>query len=295
MARKRKLFKFRFRLIVAEEYQPILSVPRYKRICIWFIIFLALFLHVSLTMRTPPPKAGAIDLPSPFSKLTMTALSLGDPVTFGKASMLWLQAFDNQQGQSVSFSDLDYNKVANWLRAIIYLDERAQYPIFSAARIYTKLPDKEKERVRIMLNLVREQFLLDPSNRWEWMATAVTLMKNELEDLPTAVEMATELREKTEQYEHVPNWAKQMELFLREENNEYEDSAQLFLNLLDSGEITDPQEFSFLYSRLEQLFIKMIDEHKIESREQYFEMEKTFEKIRQRYLEIAEQSEQDQT
>lgn len=278
-----KFPRFRFRLIVAEEYQPVESIPKLSLLSLWLIIMLALAAQLAFGISRPTPTASAISLPPAPSELTMNALAVGDKVTFGKAASLWLQAFDNQQGQSISFYDLDYNKVVDWLRAIVHLDERAQYPLFTAVQIYTFIGNPQRKL--IMCEFAREQFLRDPANRWQWMAYATTIVKNDVKDLDLAIEYAKELRENTEGLANVPNWAKQMEPLLRSDNNEFETSATMLLQLLESGKVTDPHEFRLLYDRLEETFTDMIEAGKV-SQEQYLKMEEMFERVRNLYLEL---------
>lgn len=285
MPRKRKTY-LRFRLIVAEEYQPLEAMPKTLLLSIWATILVFLSLQVWVRLNTPPPTASAISLPSPPNDIAMHALSVGDPVTLGKATNLWLQAFDNQQGESISFHQLDYNIVAAWLQSIVNLDPRAQYPLFSAARIYTIVPSPPK--ILIMTEFIKENFLRDPSLRWEWMATATTLLKQDVGDLELALEYAKLLREHTKDDPDVPGWAKQMEAFMLSHNNKFDESAALFLKLLDSGEVTDPQEFLFLYDKLEETFRKMVESGQVTNQEKYEEMERTFEKVRTKYLEKYE-------
>lgn len=288
MAKKFRLPKFRFRLIVAEEYQPVDAVPKVTMFLLWATIFATLAIQVYLRLNAPPPKAAAIELPQAPDELTMHALSVGDRVSFGKASMLWLQAFDNQQGQSISFRDLDYNVIVAWLAAIVKLDERAQYPHFSAMQVYTFLAEPAK--IITLAEFTREQFRADPATRWNWMAIAVTLVKEKGKDTELAIEFATELRELTQDLDHVPSWAKQMEVLMRSYNNEFERSANMLLNLLNSGEVTDPNEFIFLYDRLEQVFEEMLLSGQVTSKEQYEQMEEIYSQVRQRYLEISNTS-----
>ena len=266
--------KYRFRLIIAEEYQPVESLRQRTIFATWLIILLFFALQVGINLQYPPLKVNEIDLPHAPKNEVLTALALGDKVTFSKLLTLWLQAFDNQGGQSISFHDLDYDKVVGWLRSILELDPRTQYPMMNATRIYTAINDKEK--IRKMVNFVGEEFVKDPASRWEWMAAAATLAKNELDDLELALELARELRNKTEDIESIPNWAKQMETFLLLDLNRFDEAALFLENLIDSGEVTDPNEFNLHIDRLYNLLTSMLENNEVESIELH---EKRFEKI----------------
>ena len=51
----------------------------------------------------------------------------------------------------------------------------------------------------------------------------------------------------------MPHWARQMEVFILEDMNEQDSAAILLGGLLDSGQITDPNELRFLTDRLKDL------------------------------------------
>ena len=51
----------------------------------------------------------------------------------------------------------------------------------------------------------------------------------------------------------VPSWARQMEIFLREDIGEYEAAKALLGGLLAEGTVTEPHELAFLMERLKQL------------------------------------------
>jgi hypothetical protein len=156
--------------------------------------------------------------------------------------MLYLQGYD--------LHTLDYARLTGWLRALLELDPRGQYPLFAAARVYAEIPDPA--RSRRMLEFVHEQFLLDPNRRWPWLAHAALLAKHRLHDLPLARRYAAAIDRHTTAAD-VPLWARQMEIFILEDMNEV-DAARIMLGgLLASGRITDPGEAAWLKQRLEAL------------------------------------------
>jgi len=157
--------------------------------------------------------------------------------------MLYLQAFD-------AGPKLDYSRLIAWLRAILALDPRSQYPLFSAARVYAEVSDPA--RARLMLEFIHEQFLLDPNRRWPWLAHAALLAKHRLHDLPLARRYAAAIDRETTARD-VPLWARQMEVFILEDMNELEAARILLGGLLESGRIRDPDEARFLRKKLKEL------------------------------------------
>jgi len=214
------------------------------------LLAIGLLAQITWHGMRPVPQARAEALPAPPSLATLQVSSAGDRVGFSKALMLWLQAFDNQPGISIPFRDLDYGRVVRWLDRILSLDERADYPLLAAARLYGEVPVPDKQRQ--MLEFVYQQFLKDPNHRWPWLAHAVYVAKHRIRDLPLALKYADALANHATG-PNVPTWAKQMNIFVLEDMGEIEAAKVLIGGLLEGGKITDPAEQRFLMDRLEQL------------------------------------------
>lgn len=195
----------------------------------------------------PRPVAVASALSAPPSSAVLRIAALGDRVMLSRLLMLWLQAFDYQPGLSIPFRKLNYDRVVAWLDRILDLDPRSQYPMLSAARVYSLVPDDAKKRK--MLAFVERRFLEAPNQRWQWMAHAVYVAKHRLQDMTLALRLADELRIHATGA-NVPYWAKQMELFVLDDMGDVQDAKILLGGLIDSGAITDPNQIRFLMQRL---------------------------------------------
>ena len=176
------------------------------------------------------------------SAAALRLASFGEPEAAARFAMLYLQSFE--------LRNLDYARLVAWLRAILELDPRSDYPLFSAARIYAENPDPA--RSRMALELVYEEFLGDPNRRWQWLAHAALLAKHRLKDLELARRYASAIDRHTTAA-GVPLWAKQMEIFILEEMNELEAARIMLGGMLASGAVRDPEEARFLKERLEEL------------------------------------------
>ena len=168
--------------------------------------------------------------------------AFGEAPAAARLTMLYLQAFD--------LRELDYARLTDWLRAVLEVDPRTQYPLFAAARIYAEHPDPARSRQ--MLEFIYEQFQLDPNRRWPWLAHAALLAKHRLKDLALARRYAAAIDRQSTAAD-VPLWARQMEIFILEDMNELEAARIMLGGLLASGKITDPSEAAFLKQRLEEL------------------------------------------
>jgi hypothetical protein len=175
---------------------------------------------------------------------------VGEPIAVANLLSLYLQAFDTQPGISIPFKDLDYDRVNDWLSRILELDSPGQYPLLMASQVYSQVPDEHRQRQ--MLELVYQQFLLDPNRRWRWLGHAAIMAKHRLHDLGLALRYARAINRYATAAE-VPHWAKQMHIFVLEDMGEHQTAKILLGGLLASGAITDPHEALFLTQRLSAL------------------------------------------
>jgi hypothetical protein len=225
--------------------RPIASVPK----PVIAILLAGLLLQLGLHQFTATLEPGAKPLPAPVAEPYLNVAGLGEPVALSKLLMLWIQAYDHQPGISIPFSRLNYNDLIAWLDRVLFLDPSGHYPLLSAARIYSEVPDEYKKRQ--MLDFVYKRFLDAPDQRWQWLAHAIYVAKHKLHDMELALHYARELRLNTSSVT-VPDWAWQMELFVLEDLDDLESARILLGGLIASGEISDPKQIEFLTSRLEE-------------------------------------------
>ena len=194
---------------------------------------------VSITPLAPPP-----------STLSLRVVSLNDPALAARMMMLWLQAYDYQPGVSLPFRSLDYTVIEAWLARMLELDPGFQYPLLAAARLYGDVDDAPRQRR--MLDFIAQSFSADPARRWPWLAHGVYLAKHRLHDLPLALQLAETLAT-ADPAAAIPDWARQMRIFVLEDMGEIESAKVLLGGLLASGKIADSHERYFLSERLAEL------------------------------------------
>ena len=231
---------------MSRDERPLAAVPR----ALW--VLLAAALAAQLAWQHPGLRRapGAADLPPPPSVQALRLAAFGEPEALARIAMLYLQSFDLGAGNALPYQKLDYQRLVAWLRNILALDPRSDYPLFSAARIYAETPDPA--RSRIVLEFVYQEFFRDPNHRWPWLAHAALVAKHRLGDLPLARRYAAAIDRFTTAPD-VPLWAKQMEVFILEDMNELEAARIMLGGLLESGAIRDPAQARFLAQRLKEL------------------------------------------
>jgi hypothetical protein len=227
------------------EQRPLTAVP------FWICAALAMSLGLQIAWQaTRPVTSARTDLPEPPRPEALRLASFGEEPSAARLAMLYLQSFDYRANNPTSYQNLDYVRLTRWLDAVLALDPRSDYPLFSAARIYAENADPA--RSRHMLQFIYRTFLEDPNRRWPWLAHAAIVAKHRLKDLPLALRYARAVQDYAVEAS-VPPWAKQMEIFILEDMNELQAARTMILSLLESGRIHDPAEILFLRQRLLEL------------------------------------------
>lgn len=206
------------------------------------LLFLALSLatQIAWQARRDAGAGEAPELPPAPGADALRLASFAEPEALARLVMVHLQ----------SYRTANYARLVDWLEAILELDPRSQYPLFSAARVYAETADPA--RSRMALEFVYREFLRDPKRRWPALAHAALVAKHRLKDLQLARRYAQALQ----QYANgpdMPPWVQQMEIFVLEDLNELDAARILIAGLLKSGALHDPAEIRFLEQRLEEL------------------------------------------
>lgn len=229
-----------------DQQRSLASVPGW----VLWLLAAALAGQVSWGALRQVAAPGADDLPPAPSVQALELASLGERAALARLAMVWLLAFDARGDNAIPYQKLDYGRLAAWLRTILALDPRSELPLFAAARVYAE--NSEPAKMRAMLAFVFEQFAADPNRRWPALAHAALLAKHRLHDLPLARRYAAALERLTTDTS-VPLWAKQMQVFILEDMNEFEAARIVLGGLLATGRIRDPDEQRFLEARLREL------------------------------------------
>ena len=178
---------------------------------VWVALFASLALQLALRAGEASAPPAADDLPPAPRAALLRLASLDEPAVAARLAMLHLQAFDLHAGNSLAYRRLDYARLTAWLREILAVDPRSEYPLFAAARVYAEVPDDR--RARIALEFIYEEFARDPNRRWPWLAHAALIAKHRLKDLPLALRYAVAI-ERQATAADVPLWAKRMSILM---------------------------------------------------------------------------------
>ncbi len=226
--------------------RPVARVPPAVR---WLLVAM-LALQLGWHAWRPDPRAEAQSLGPVPAGPALRVAALGDPAAFARALMLRLLVHDRQPGASIPFMRLDYERVAEWLDAIIDLDPRAEAPLLAAARLYGSVSDPGRQRM--MFALVHRRFLEDPDRRWPWLAHVAVMAKHRLGDPVLALRYARAVTEHATG-PRVPAWVRDMSALIAADIGELETARIIIGGLLHSGRVRDPHEIRFLGARLAEI------------------------------------------
>ena len=186
-------------------------------------------------------------LASPFAATIYQGLSMGSEQLLSYLLAIRLQLHDNQAGKHIRYSQLDYERLVNWLDHIYQLNTQSEYTMLLASRVYSQTRDRD--RLRIILEYIDRTFMQNPQLHWRRLAEASVIAKHQLGDLPLALRMADKLSGQPASVE-MPRWARDIQFILLGDMNEFETAITIIVALLQTEAVNDPDEARFLKEKL---------------------------------------------
>jgi len=186
-------------------------------------------------------------LSTPFAATIYQGLSMGSEQLFSYLLAIRLQLHDNQAGKHIRYSQLDYERLVNWLDQIYQLNTQSEYTMMLASRVYSQTRDRD--RLRTILEYINRTFMLNPQLHWRRLAEASVIAKHQLGDLPLALQMADKLSSQPASVV-MPRWARDIQFILLGDMNEFETAITIIAALLQTEAVNDPDELYFLQEKL---------------------------------------------
>lgn len=231
-------------MISRHSQRQLSLVPR--NVILMLIISLTVYIGISSRTSLPKPNVENLENPPPIEVLRL--VSFGDDPFLSRVVIFWLQMHDYQNGISIAYRDIDYQRLASWLGVSLELDPGHEYPLLLASRVYGMVNDRERQK--IILDFVAEKFKQRPEERWPWLAHAVYMANHRVKDKELALKYARMLANNTES-DTAPKWARQMHVFILADMGEVEAAKVLLGGLYESGQLQDQEQYKFLLRRLE--------------------------------------------
>jgi hypothetical protein len=224
--------------------RPFTQIPRSLLAGFLILLGLQILLHQSAMRQTA---ASYRPLTTPFASSVYGGLSMGSEQLFSYLLSIRLQLHDNQAGKHIRYSQLNYERLVDWLDQIYQLNPQSEYPMMLASRVYSQTRDKA--RLRIILEYIDRTFVRNPQLHWRRLAEASVIAKHQLGDLQLALQMAEKLSSQPASI-IMPSWARDMQFILLGDMNEFETAITIIVALLQSDAVNDPDEARFLKEKL---------------------------------------------
>ena len=234
--------------------RPLLQVPLPVLFGFVTILIVQVLVHQNLKNET------SIDykpLAKPFSAAVYRGISMGSSQLASYLLTMRLQLHDNQAGRHVSYGEIDYRLLVEWLDLLNELNIESEYPMMLASRVYSQTRDKNQ--LRLLLGYIDQTFKQNPQKHWRRQAEATVIAKHQLGDKKLALTMAQSLTEQPERIK-MPHWARDMQFLILADLNEFESAIAIIQALLQSKSIVDPDELRFLQEKL-LLFQQKLSEY----------------------------------
>ncbi len=224
--------------------RPFTQIPRPLLIGFLVLLGLQILLHRSAVRQAD---VGYKPLATPFDSSVYRGLSMGSQQLFSYLLVIRLQLHDNQAGKHIRYSQLNYQRLVDWLDQIYQLNTQSEYTMLLASRVYSQTRDKA--RLKIILEFIDRTFMQNPQLHWRRLAEASVIAKHQLGDLQLALQMAEKLSSQPASVE-MPRWARDIQFILLGDMNEFETAITIIVALLQSDAVNDPDEARFLQEKL---------------------------------------------
>lgn len=134
------------------------------------------------------------------------ALSLGDEQFYFRYLALDIQNAGDSFGRFTALRDYDYELLMKWFKLLDELDSRSQFVPAIASYYYSNTQNVE-DNIYIV-DYLESTYDRDPSERWWWLAMAVSIANFKLHDLDLALRLSFKLSNTPGG--KIPRWAQQM-------------------------------------------------------------------------------------
>ena len=169
--------------------------------------------------------------------------TLGDTQLAYRAYALMLQNIGSIGGRGVSLKKYDYDRLNDWFLLEDKLDPDADIVPMLAANYFGAVDQVEK--LQKILNYLAIVGARPEKEKWRWLAQAVFLAKHVMRDNDKALELAYLLADNKNP--NLADWAKQMPVFILQEEGQSELAYKIMLNILISNiDTLHPNEINYM-------------------------------------------------
>lgn len=154
-----------------------------------------------------------------------------------------LQNMGSVDGRSISLKDYDYSKLNEWFDLTYALDQKSDIVPLLAAYYFGGIQDKAK--LEYVLEYLKKAGSSPEGDKWRWLGHAVYIARHIMKDNERALELAYALS--NNESPNLADWAKQMPVYILEDQGNTELAYKIMLNLLITNvDNLHPNELFFM-------------------------------------------------
>ncbi len=226
------------------------------KIFLW--LFLATFVGQIFFWKTTEKFRSHFDIvpPAP-NKYLISALSLGDKEFLFRVLATRLQNSGDVFAGFLALKKYDYSRVYQWMTMLDTLNSKSHFVPSLASYYYAQT--QKTEDTRYIIDYLDEHSSKNIDANWWWLFQAVYIAKNNLHDMPRALELAQKLAQNNA--ENAPFWTKQMPAFISEEMGDGCMAFTVIGKLIKESESGErqikPEEMNFMRHFIKERLAKL--------------------------------------
>ncbi len=177
------------------------------------------------------------------SKTGAMSMALGDKEFSFRFLSLMLQNFGEMGRETTPLKNYNYNKLREWFFLLHSLDPISNHVPMLAANYFggTVVPEQSAQIIKYLSVAGK----VPGYDKWRWLAHAAYLAQHRVYDMDLALDFAYELQRMSRKID-MPQWARQMPVFVLKHRGEKEASRKLMENLIISERAMHPTELNYM-------------------------------------------------
>ncbi len=211
-----------------------------ERSSVWVIGLLVMQVAVWSQTNQYLPRLGLLDqVPSSVeAKLS----SIGDDQLYFRIAAIQLQNAGDSFGRFTALRDYNYELLRDWMMFMDDFDSQSNF--LPAISSYYYSNTQRPADNQYIIEYLEKRYDQSPVENWWWLAQAVHLALNKMEDRPLALRLAYKLA--ATPYEKMPRWAQQMPIFVLEKMGEREQALAIVKDLANKYNNYSQGEINFM-------------------------------------------------
>lgn len=223
--------------------------PYQRKVQILIGLFILLSFGLWLSVRDV--RSVWLNVPPIPSMFSIKASSLSDDSLSYRMLGLMLQNLGDTGGRTTSLHDYDTARLKDWFFLEHALDPQSNYiPALAAHYFGAVQQDYAAQKLGPIIDYLEVVGLSGQPGKWRWLAQAVSLARFSMHDYTRAYDLSLKLAQIADQDPTIPNWARAMPAFVRNQQGDKEGAKNIILAILSSvakGEIKiHPEEINHM-------------------------------------------------